>query len=100
MGAELADRCMLVVAQEGDENSPLVAGALNLVRSAPCSLQFGVNAVHCYHHDELHISQKEALLATAMSGFGPSCEPRLQKQDIHHGLCKFAKHSPNQCMWC
>ena len=27
----MAEHVMLVVAQEGDENSPLVAGALNLV---------------------------------------------------------------------
>lgn len=33
LGDELADRCMLVVAQEGNKNSPLVAGALNLVGS-------------------------------------------------------------------
>ena len=31
LGATMAEHVMLVVAQEGDSNSPLVAAALNLV---------------------------------------------------------------------
>lgn len=34
LGATMAEHVMLVVAQEGDKNSPLVAGALNLVSQA------------------------------------------------------------------
>ena len=56
LGATMAEHVMLVVAQEGDENSPLVAGALNLVGQASnrskmtrsChSLHFGKYEIGC-----------------------------------------------------